>query len=62
MEGNRFMSRGKTCVLIGFADISEVEQMNTDLFGDIVKERAPRKLVILTVFFSSYAVSLGRKK
>lgn len=30
VEGNRFTSRGKICVLIGFADISEVEQMNTD--------------------------------
>lgn len=30
MEGNRFISRGKMRVLIGFADILEVEQMNTD--------------------------------
>lgn len=27
MKGNRFISRGKICVLIGFADVSEVEQM-----------------------------------
>lgn len=29
-EGNRFTSTGKICVLIGFADIPEVEQMHTD--------------------------------